>query len=329
MGYSSLAYQTQVGVEVTPGTGVTADKRLLNLDIVPAPSQGAALPETSGRFPTVGMAQAESTIAEMSGVADFDTLTLLFLAMFGDATPEDLGPGSGAYKWSWTPGQWTEASTLKTLTVEHGKAGTGNALKFTYGLLRDLGLDFDKNRAGPPTLSGTMIGKAMTKAETLSSASDWDGEALPNAATVYLDTTPGNIGTTVLGTVLSASLGLRNWWEAYFLLRQDETDFGVVERRNPEVSLELTLLTDSTGMGLLDAMRNAGSRYLQLSSVGTLIADTYYHQLDVKLAAAIAGAIQFRHDANKFVVRVPFSVKYDTTLTYGVAVELTNTLSTV
>lgn len=328
MGYSTIGYKTQVGIETTPGTPVQATKRLTSLTIVPSPTAGNALPETTGRHPTIAVPTPEMTNAEVTGVADFATLALLFTAMFGHTTATQQGTTT-AYKRTWTPGQWSEV-TMKTLTVEHGKDGSGNAVRFSYGLLKDFSLGFDRNKAGPPSFSGAMVGKALETGVTLSSgASDFAGPALPNKATIYLDSTPGAIGTTAWADVLSATLNVKGWWDAFLKLAQDNTDFEVLEVRNPSVSLELTALTSTTGFGLFTSMRNASTLYLVLKCQGPLIADTYYYALNVYLPCAIAEAPSFRHDDNRFVIRLNASAKYDSTLQYGIKVELTNEVQTL
>src|SRR5690349_21727241 len=118
---------TQLGLEVTPGTTVTATKRLIGTTIAPKiESQAKSVMPKGSRMNTGAIPNKQWTSASISqDPAMYTDISYIFAGIFG--APSISLVSSGVYLHEWDPLNFT-GLTPKTYTVESG--GFVRARKF-------------------------------------------------------------------------------------------------------------------------------------------------------------------------------------------------------
>jgi hypothetical protein len=325
---TSITQVTQVGVEVTPGTGVAANKLLQALSIEPGIKADVKTFRLLGqKFATIAALGKEWVEAKISGdVACYNHLAYLLSGVMAYAAPAQQGV-TAAYRWTLEPSQ-SAADTVKTYTVENGSGV--RAGKFTYGTITEFGLSFDREKV---EVAGSMIGQAyqdniaLTDAPTAIAVQP----ILPADLDVYLDLTSAAIGTTKLTRAFSGEFSIGNRFGPLWAINSTVDGFAATVELEPKAQLKLLVEADAQGMGPLAAMRAGDKRYIRLKAVGPLIADTYYYTLQLDLCGAVSGVGKFSDKDGVYAIEWTFDVAYDPAWAAGTAMEvqLTNVLSSL
>lgn len=203
---ATLNQVTQVGVETTPGTGVAAGKLLQALSITPGIQTNVRrFRPVGGKFTTIAALGKEWIEARIEGQACYNHLAYLLSSVLAYAAPAQQG-GTSAYLWTHKPAQMAE-DAIKTFTVEQGsqlRAG-----KFTYGLMTEFSLQFDREEV---SVAGTMLGQAYQDDIHLSTNATYTltaGGSPPTAGTftlTYAGQTTGNIAFNATPAAVEAAL---------------------------------------------------------------------------------------------------------------------------
>jgi len=323
---TSITQITQVGVETTPGVGVAANKLLQALSIEPAIKADIKTFKPLGaKYTAIAALGKEWVEARITGdVACYNHLVYLLSGVMAYAAPVQQG-GTTAYLWTFTPAQNAE-DTIKTFTVEQGSSV--RAGKFTYGLVTEFGLRFDRETI---EVSGSMLGQAyqdgisMTASPTAIAVQP----ILPTALNVYLDTTSANIGTTKLTRALSGEFSISDRFGLLWAIDSAVSGFAAHVEQAPRAQLKLMVEADATGMGPLTAMRAGDKRYIRLKAVGPLIASTYYYTFQFDLCGVVSDVSEFSDQDGVYAIEWTFDIAYDSAWSSGRAmqVQLTNTVS--
>ena len=325
----SIDVGTQVGLEVTSGTGVAANKKFQGMQIVPSVGWESQRFQPSGyKFATIIAPIKEWAKASLTGFPTYDEIIWPLSSIMGYAAPAQQG-ATAAYKWTHelVP---VVASTVKTFTVEHGDAV--RAWKFEYGAFTDFGLNFSRNGV---ELSGSMIGEALQDGITLTAGPTIIPAVpiLPTQVDIKLaDTQAGIAGATALTRAISAGFNISSRFNPFFPL----TSTGapgltlLTENKGMTATATLKLEADATGMGLLTQMRAGSSKFMQIKAVGGLAATGFYYTMDCQMALKVSGEpAEFSDEDGIYAIEWPFEVVYDATWTKSRLVEVTNTQSTL
>jgi len=323
---TSITQVTQVGVESVPGTGVAANKLFQALSIEPAIKADIKTFKPLGaKYATIAALGKEWVEAKITGdVACYNHLAYLLSGVLAYAAPVQQG-GSAAYLWTFTPAQSAE-DTIKTFTVEQGSSA--RAGKFTYGLVTEFGLKFDREKI---EVSGSMLGQAYQDgiSMTTSPTAIPIQPILPTALDVYLDATSASIGTTKLTRALSGEFGISDRFGPLWTINSAVSGFAAHVEQAPKAQLKLMVEADATGMGPLTAMRAGDKRYVRLKAVGPLIASTYYYTFQMDICGVVSDVGEFSDEDGVYAIEWTFDVAYDSAWSSGRAmqVQLTNTIS--
>jgi len=323
---TSITQVTQVGVETTPGSGVAANKLFQALSIEPAIKADVKTFKPLGaKYATIAALGKEWVEAKISGdVACYNHLAYLLSSVMAYAAPVQQG-ATTAYLWTFTPAQSTE-DAVKTFTVEQGSSV--RAGKFTYGLVTEFGLKFDREKI---EVSGSMLGQAYQDGITMTASPTAIPiqPILPTDLDVYLDATSASIGTTKLTRALSGEISISDRFGPLWAINSTVDGFAAHVEQAPKTQLKLMVEADATGMGLLAAMRNGDKRYIRLKAVGPLIASTYYYTFQLDLCAVVSDVGEFSDEDGVYAIEWTFDVAYDPAWASGQAmqVQLTNVLS--
>lgn len=321
---ASIFQTVQFGVEVTPGTGVAANRKLPSLMV--SPGVGIDIKKyraTGHKYATVVVPGKEWTKAGLSGPVTYNELVYLLSGVAAYAAPVQQG-ATAAYLWTHTP-DLDAADTIKTFTVEQGSAE--RAHKFAYGLINDLELAFSRDGI---ELSGAMLGQALQDGITMTAAPTEIAlkPVLPTDVDVKLaDTQAGLAGAAALTRALRASWGLRNRFVGVYPLLSTSTGFVVHVEVEPELVCKLTHAADATGMGLLTQMRAGSTKFMQIKATGELIAAPYYYDLQIEASLKVLNVSEFKDEDGLYAIEWEFVGAYDATWTKTTEIQVINTMT--
>ncbi len=312
----------QLGVETTPGTSVAANKRLQAVSIEPAIKTSInSFRPLGGKFTTMAALGQEWVEAKVSGQASYTDLAYLLASILSYAAP--TLQGTSAYKWTFTPAQNSE-DTIKTYTVEHGSSV--RAAKFTYGLLRELTMTFNRKEC---SLSGTMLGQALTDGISMTSGATAiePVPVMPTQVDVYLDSYGGTLGTTKLTRALSAELAISDRYNTVWALNSAISGFAAHVETAPSATLKLLAEADSSGMAPLTTLRNGSKCWLRIRATGNTISGSDKYQLTLDLCGTVADVGEFSDEDGVYAIEWTFNATHDATWGKAMTAELINTLS--
>lgn len=311
---------TQIGVEVTPGTSVPANRLLPALSITPAiQADVTTFRPLGGKYATIAALGKEWVEATIAGdVACYNHLTYLFAGALAFAAPVQQGT-TAAYLWTFTPSQ-TATDIIRTYTVEQGSSA--RAGRFAYGLIDSLSLTFDREQIA---VSGSMLGQAYQDGVTMTGAptSIVTQPVLPTAFDVFLDPTAAGIGTTRLTRALSGSFDISDRFGPIWTLNSAVPGFAAHVETPPTAQLKLLVAADAAGMGLLTPMRAGDRRYIRLRALGPLIAATHFYTLQIDLCCVVTGVGEFADADGVYAIEWTFDVAFDAAWAGGRALQAT------
>lgn len=251
-GRSQTFQHCQLGVEVTPGTGVSANKRPLNTYVRLRPvervqavrSVGSAAPTTSSK--AQGMSEFD-----LEGAMGFGDLPYLLASC--------LGTPSGTY--TFLPSNFTP-DTPKTFTIECGDAG--RAEKVVYAVVSGLNFTFDETEC---SLSGQGFARALQEGVSLTgSPTNLPKIVLQPKDTVFkIGNSVGGLSTLPKGT--QGTFGITNRWRPNFY-RNGDTSFTEHQAATPELSATLQMDNDSTASDLLTDLRAGTVKIVEIGNTG-------------------------------------------------------------
>jgi hypothetical protein len=322
---ASIFQTVQIGVEVTPGTGVAANKKLPSLDL----STGIKIETKRYRpmgkkFPTVVVPGKEWTEAGLSGPLTYNELVYLLSSVLGYAAPVQQG-ATTAYLWTHAPDS-DGPDTVKTFTVEQGSSV--RAHKFAYGFVNELELSFDRDKC---ELGGKIIGQALQDGITMTASPTEIAlkPVLPTHIDVYLaDTQAGLAGASPLERVVSVSWKISNRFSPFYpLATASGTGFATTVEAEPELMCTLLMEADAAGMALLTNARAGSSKFLRIKAVGDLIASTYYYTLQIDAALKVDSVDEYSDEDGVYAIGWNFVAADDVTWGKATEVQVTNVLT--
>lgn len=315
---ASIREATQLGVELTPGTSVGADRKLQATNIEPAiKADIATFRPLGGKFATLAALGKEWVEAKISGFATYTDIVYLLSSVLAYQAPVQQG-ATTAYKWTFEPRQSVE-DTIKTYTVEHGS--TVRAGKFTYGIVTGFGLKVGRESA---EISGSMLGQAYQDDSGLT-ANPTAIEAVPILPTqfeVYLDDTSGAIGATKLTRVLSIEFSISDRFGPVWTLNRAVSGFAAHVETEPKATLKILLEADAAGMGPLTAMRQGDKRYIRVQALGAEAGVGYPYMFELDFCGTVTNVGGFNDEDGVWTLDWTFQATYDSTWAGGKAFDV-------
>jgi len=320
---SSLLQGTQFGLEVTPGTAVAANKRLLGTSIEPAIKVTTNTFRPYGqKFTTINAMGKEWTEGSISGPLCYGDWTYLAASGIQYTAPVQNG-ATIAYTQTHTPSMTAE-DTVKTYTIEVG--GSVRAHSHAYGLVTSLGYTINRAEC---MVKGTMMGQRLSDGITLTAAPTDIAlqQVLPTEVSIYLDTTAVGLGTTKLLRVIEVGFDFSDRFGPVWPVDAAQTSFAAHLETEPKAQLKLKMAADSVGMGLLTLMRAGTKRFMRVGAVGPVIvgAEVYSWKHDISLT--VSDVSEFSDDEGLYAIEWTFDATYDATWTKTMVFTEVNTLS--
>jgi hypothetical protein len=312
-----IGQSVQLGVEVTEGTAVPANKLLPDCKITPGwKRQGMTMVPSTYKFPTVVVNGRESSIFTVEGIVGCGTWVYWISSAGNYAAPV----GAGADKtWTNTP-TITGVNTSKTYTLEWGVPGTAYQAAGVHVV------NLSVNVAGQEfvTFTAECIGKRITAGVTLT-ATPTAIENVPVVSTgvdVYEATTFANLtaSPTQLNKIYNFEWSVSGLYGQDYPLKSSLTSWDDRYEMGGEYSAAITALeqvagADFTGTPFtLADMRASTMNFLRVKFTGgTLGAGTYLWQLDGAYHKAPDGPEPFGDRDGLRVLRWPLVPAADAT----------------
>ena len=319
---TSLYQVAQFGVESTPGTGVATTKQLLSLQIDVDPQIEVSTYRPSGyAVPTVAALNKESIEASISGPITYTDIVYLLSSILKTGVVTGAG---NAKTWTFEP-TVNAANTPITYTIEHG--GGQRAHKFTYGLLRDLTLNFSRNEC---TLDGVFLGTSLSDNITMTAGNTAVALApvLPTQVSVKLAASAAGLsGASASTRVLSASLAISNRYNLVWALNAANGSYVAHVDVEPTIELKLMMEADAEGMALLTTLRAATTQFARVQAVGASISGGGNYTLTCDFAGKLSDASEFRDEDGVYAIEWTLKNAYDATWTKSLSVVVINELA--
>jgi len=313
----------QLGVEVTPGTAVAANKKLQATSIsTGVKAEIKKFRPTGSKFNTISALGKEWVEGDISGVLSYTDW--VYLAASGlQYTAPDQQESTAAYLWENTPGH-SSADTVKTFTIEEGSSV--RAHKFAYGLVSNLGYTINRDEA---TVKGKIIGQTLSDAITMTSTPTEIPivPVLPTDISVYMDTLYSDIGETKLLRVLKVEFDTGDRFGTVWPIDGALASFAAHVETEPTAEFKLLLAADAVGMGLLTSMRAGTKKFFRVEAVGETIEDTYTYKWTHDICATVTDVSQFSDEDGIYAIEFTFTATYDSDLTKAFSFSTINKLT--
>lgn len=268
----------QIGIEVTSGTSVAANRLFQALSWTIGPSLVSNVVETAGnKFSTGIQVGKDWTAGKITGMPSYNELVYLFnnFLITGAIT------GAGPYTHTFSPAGTSE-DTAKSFTLESGSSVL--AQKATYVKITDLSI-----KGSPTSISvdGAYIGAQFTTGVTLTASPTaiLQIPVNPPEVSVWIDTTSAGLGTTKLTRVLSWEINLKNRYSPLWVVDAAVSSFSAMLEQRVDFTVKLRLEADATGIAQLTAYRGGNAtRFMRIgaTSVTSPYAFTLDHAVKVK-----------------------------------------------
>lgn len=317
---SELAY-SQIGVEVTPGTPVAANRKILSWGI--SPSYNPTFDEFTAQGysdPTIVALSREEGGGEIDGRASYTDIVYLLSMILNTATITTPAGATAARQWVFEQNP-TGISTPVAITHERSNGALNE--RYAGQRLASLDLDFSGENV---TVSGTLIGEPPETGITMTAAPTVI-DVVPimrSHISVYIDEPGANqaawdtaFGTTKLtrARVGSFSIGDRfSTWYGHDAAA-GAGPIVTLERRGTK-EIAITMFRDAVAADLLATTRAGDIRQLRVEAVGPLIetgTPNQYHTLLVDLAVQAVGGFGPEDDEGAEVTTVTFRPVYSGT----------------
>lgn len=267
---ASINQQTQLGVEVTAGTAVAANKLLKCFDITFGVNANVSAYTPEGtKYIAEQDEDFEQADITVSGNLDYNGLPYLLNSAMGIVSPVAHGASAVAKDWIYTP-PVTGSITPQTYSFQQGDAV--RARSFPYGIISMFG--YKGTRKTPFTVSGKGFGQSLTDGITLtpSPTAVVLAQAVGKQFNVYLDTTSAGIGTTLLTRVFSLDFSFDNIYGPFFPLNRANASFTGTVDLLPKSALKMLMAADSNGFAAMQGyLRSGATVYVRVDAQGQVI----------------------------------------------------------
>ena len=317
MGGVKLARRIQLGQETTAGNAVAATTYWRGMG-VPDDQREVVFPEEHvGYISGVNRSYQPKLAAAMdfeSVEATFEQLGHIFNASVQALQSTGDTSGSGTVHAATAPtSSVPEITAIKTYTIEGGDNQQAEELEYAFVDEWEL--------SGAPMeslkVSASWLGRQITKASFTGALSiPTVEEILFGKGKLYIDDVSGTIGTTqVTSGWVGFTLSYKSGWRPVFT-GDGNLYFTFAKQVGPEISLELKLEHDATGVSMRDAFKAGTAKQIRLLFEGSALttAGTFtYKTLRLDMAGTFEESGPIEDDEGDDILPFTFNVRYDPT----------------
>lgn len=282
----------QLGVETTPGTNVTAGKRMTSIGWELSREGNYRFYRHPGnKYARTGARHRRWAAGPYTGVLDYNQIIWPLASICGHSgTPTTVD--TNGKRWLFQPNPAT-ADSSKHYTMQQGDATA--AEEAPYGTFTGLNIDFGEGDSGELDIGGDVIAQAIDGSVSLDSVSATIADSAVSIGDVdwYVDSTYGGVGTTKITDVLRAGLNIPSKLGPKFVQNTSYSSWReLVEGPLEDAQLSLTIENNSQTRALIDAMDTDSLplRYFQCKALGNVVgATTQQEQFKANFACKLAG----------------------------------------
>lgn len=312
----------QIGVETTPGTAVAANKKLLAVSMIPSPQvETEPFRAMGNKYASFISPNKEWTSISIEGKPTFNEIVYLLSSLLHYTAPAQQGT-STAYKWTF--GSNTSAADVgKTFTIEQGDASRS----WQVAGVRVSGLTFNFGR-NAVSVNGNGVGEAFVTGGTLTAnpTSLSPLPILPTMLKFYMaDTQAGLAGATALDNAFELEWSLTDKFGLAWPVGQDPVAIEGV----PNASGRIKVAVNAAGIALINALRNASTKWFRVEATGGSIDATYNHKFTLDFPAQIESVGDFTDFENAYTTDFGLLPIHDATWGKSMNLEIVTTLATL
>ena len=306
---------TQIGVEVTPGTAVSANRALVATNFSPGSKVNINTFKPKGtKFPTLAILGKEWVEVKIDGTLTYDEIVYLLSSVITGVTPT----GTGAAKtWVFLPNS-NGPDNPKTFTVEQGSGSLAH--RFTHGLVTALSLDFSRSEIA---MDGSMLGKALNESVTMSAgATSLEGRVVsPTHVSYYIADTYNGLATAQPLDVVRVSWAIQDRFNPIWVLNREKPSFSTFVESDPKIEMKVKMEASGVGLNLYQTMRNGDTRFMRIEAIGAEIDTGVNEKLVIDTAVKVSDVSDFSDEDGLFAIEWTFTGVHDPI--WGKATEIT------
>lgn len=288
--------RAQLAVEALPGGGGAATQQLAGVMFTETPKintsqirrQGHAYPSASVR------GQGYSDLALSSDYCCFNSVTYLLAGLLGLVSPTLHSGGTLSMDWPFVA-KLIDCAVGQTYALERGQSGTGMARKYDYVGIDALTLSGTKDKMS--ISSGHAWAREIQEDVTLT-ASVPELACVPISginANVYLDTTSGGIGGTLLD-LSEWSLAFSNFSSPRYNCDRSQVSYSELVPGVPSILMTFKVKANQDAWDFFNYLRTGELVYPQLNITGPIIEAAIPHALIFNAAAFVTSNDGFGDD---------------------------------
>lgn len=328
---STISQAVQIGVEATPGTAVTATRRLGSIGV----EVGAQIDTTPQRpngqkYANLQVLGKEWGEASLSGAPAYTELPYLFSSLLSTPTVTPVLDGAtptGAHLWTFDSASFT-ADNPKTYTIEQGDSA--RAHRVTYALLQALTMEWSRNEV---SLDGTMVTRRLEDGITMTPGGVMLPQVpvRPSELSVYMDAAATDLGTTKMTRTISGEWSVGSRYEPVWVVDAALPSFAAHVESEPDASFTLMQQANAQGMESLVAMRGGATRFCRLEAVGPIIAGAgataTRHRMILDMAGQVSDVAPYSDEDGVYAVEWTFGAVHDPDWQRALRVQVITTTS--
>lgn len=333
---SSITQSVQIGVEITAGTAVAANKRLGSMGFEIGPSiESSQLRPIGTKYPVLSILGKEWTEAEISGLAVYTELPYALASVISAPVVTGITDGAtptGATRWVFNSNTYGDDAP-KTFTVEQGSAF--RAHRFAHGIISEYTWEWSRESI---EVGGTMLGRAIEDGITLTAAPTMLAQVpvKPTDLSVFIDNTSAGLGGTKQLRTLKGKHSIADRYNPLWVVDSAQTSFVSTVEGEPKVEFKITQMADTASAANLTAMRGGTTRFMRLRGIGPNIYTgtggtplVVNHQATWDMAGQVSDVSSFSDEDGVYAVEYTFSTVHDATWGKAFEVEVITTTATL
>lgn len=313
---STITQSVQIGVELTPGTAVAANKRLGSMGFaIGTETEISPLRPIGQKYPSLQILGKEWSEADLEGSPVYTELPYAFASLMNAPQVSQIMDGptpTGAYLWTFESNTYGDDNPV-TFTVEQGSSF--RAHRVSNCILKEYTMEWSREEI---ELSGTWLARAIEDGITLTPGPTALQQipVKPSDLSVYLDTTPTNIGKTKMLRALKGEFNIEDRFEPLWVVDREQSSFAAVIEGEPTVEFKMTMMADAQAMASLNSMRNGTTSFLRLEGVGPIIytptdGDPIRHRMVIDLAGQVSEVAPFDDEDGVYAIEWTFATVHD------------------
>lgn len=318
----------QIGVEVTPGTAVAANKKLQGLELIPGMKGEFQEFRPQGyKHNTIVVPTKEWTGLKLNGVPAFNDMLYLLSGLVSVPVTTQIIPSTGlAYRHVFASDS-DGPDTIKTYTAEKGSSV--RAGKWPYMLFTELGMKWTRKET---TLDGSAIGQRYQDNIVLT-ATPTEIALVPVLPTyvdiLVADSAAGLGAASPLNRAFEAEWKLGDRFNPVWRLRSTDESYAAHVETEPSLTGKLMVAADTEGMAFITTMRAGATKFVRIKCQGALIETGNYYLLQVDTAFKCTEPEEFKDHEGVYAYGVNFTAAHDATWGKAYEITLQNTLATL